>query len=89
LAAGQGSALKKSGLGLYGPGDGDPSVALLLGELAPTFGDRAESPADSDLSGRAGIERNKGRIGVLAKPIALPDCAPAFARLRDLKRLHK
>ena len=79
LAASESAALKKPGLGLYGPGDGNPYVALLLGERAPTFGDRAEIAADSDLSRGARVKRDKGRIADLAVAIALPDCLSAFA----------
>jgi hypothetical protein len=80
--------LKTSRLGPFGPSDGDPDVALLLGERAPAFGYRGESPANRILRRAAGIVRNKRRIGVLAIAVALPDCVPAFARFWDLKRLH-
>ena len=73
------SAAAQPGLGPYVPGDGGPYVALLLGERTPTGGDRSEDSADTGLSGGAGVKRDKGGIGVLAKPIALPDCIPAFA----------
>ena len=72
LAAGE-SARAETGLGPFGPGDGDPSVALLLGKRTPASGDGAEGPADRDLRGRAGIKRNEGRIADLAIAIALLD----------------
>ena len=67
-------------LGPFGPGDGDPYNALLLGKRAPTGGDGAESPADRDLGGGAGVERDKGGVADLAVPSALPDCVSAFTR---------
>ena len=79
LATRKSATLGKSGLGPFGPGDGDPGVALFLGERAPTFGDRGENSADRALRRAAGVVRDKRRIGVLAKPIALPDSVPAFA----------
>src|ERR1022692_4770590 len=88
LAAGESSALKETGLGPLGPGDGNPYVALLLGKRAPAFGDRGENPADRALRRAAGVVRDKRRIGVLAIPVALPDYIPAFARLRDIINLH-
>ena len=72
LAAGE-SARAETGLGPFGPGDGDPRVALLLGKRTPASGDGAEGPADRDLRGRAGIKRNEDRIADLAIAIALPD----------------
>jgi hypothetical protein len=76
--AGERAALAKTRLGLPGPGDGAPNEALRLGKLPPAFGDRAESPADSDLGRGAGIVRDKGRVTVLAIAVALPDGVPAF-----------
>ena len=78
LATGK-SARAQTGLGPFGPGDGDPYVTLLLGERAPTGGDRAEVAADRDLSRGAGVERDKGGVADLAVPSALPDCVSAFA----------
>ena len=86
---GERTALAEAGLGLHGPGDGAPKEALLLGQLPPPGGDRAESPADSDLSGCAGVKRDENRIAVLAVAIALPDSVPAFARLRNVEDFHK
>jgi len=86
---GERSALTEAGLGLFGPGDLAPKDALLLGQLPPPGGDRAESLTDSDLSGGARIIRDKGRIAVLAVAIALPDSVPAFARLRNVEDFHK
>ena len=88
LAASEPATLGKPGLGPFGPSDGDPRVTLRLAERSPAFGDRGENSADRTLRRAAGIERNKRRIGVLAKPIALPNCPPAFSRFRDLKCLH-
>src|ERR1035437_7831597 len=82
LAAGQWPALKKSGLGLHGPDDSDPCVALLLGERAPTFGDRAEFPTDSDMSRGVEIEMGEGGVADLAIASALPNHASAFAGFR-------
>src|ERR1017187_9525404 len=79
LAAGQ-SARAQTGLGPFGPGDGDPYVALFLGEGAPTGRDGAKVAADRDLRGRAGIKRDKGGVADLAVPSALPDCVSAFTR---------
>jgi hypothetical protein len=76
--AGEWAALAKTGLGLLRLGDGAPNDALILRQLPPPFGDRAESPTDSDLGRGAGIKRNKGRITVLAIPVGLPDSAPPF-----------
>ena len=81
LATGE-PASAVTGLGPFGPGDGDPNIALLLGEVAPTFGDRAESASDSGLGGDArveGDEGDEGRVAVLAVAITLPDHVPAFA----------
>ena len=72
------AALAKTDLGLLGLGDGAPNDALILRKLPPAFGDRAESPADSDLGRCAGIVRDKGRVTVLAIAVALPDHVPAF-----------
>ena len=88
LATRKSATLGKSGLGLYGAGDGDPYVALRLGERSPAFGDRRENPADRALRRAAGVVRDKRRIGVLAKPIALPNCPTAFSRLGNIKSLH-
>jgi hypothetical protein len=88
LATRKPATLKTSGLGPFSPSDGDPYVALLLGERAPAFGDRGENPADRALRRAAGVVRDKRRIGVLAKPIALPDYIPAFSRLGNIKSLH-
>jgi hypothetical protein len=82
------TTLEEPGLGLFGPGDLAPNDALLLGQLPPPGGDRAESPAHRDLSRRARIKRDEGGITVLAIAITLPDCVPAFARLRDIKDFH-
>jgi hypothetical protein len=79
LAAGQ-SARAQTGLGPFGPGDGDPYVALFLGERAPTGRDGAEVAADRDLSWGAWVERDKGGIANLAVASALPDCVSAFTR---------
>ena len=76
------SASAETWPGPFGPGDGAPNVALLLREGAPTGGDGAENPADSDLSGGARIEWNKGRVADLAIARALPDSVPTFARFR-------
>jgi hypothetical protein len=76
--AGEWAALAKTGLGLFGPGDGAPNEALILSKRPPAFGDRAESPPDSDLGRGAGIVRDKGRVTVLAIAVALPDGVPAF-----------
>ena len=73
------AALTEAGPRLHGPGDCVPYVALLLGQLPPTGGDRTEIAADSDLSGAAGIKRDEGGVGVLAIPVALPNCVPAFS----------
>jgi hypothetical protein len=80
VEAGERTALKKPGLGLHGRGDGDPYVALLLGERAPTGGHRAENLADRDLRGAAGIKWDKRLIANLPVPISLPNNIPAFAR---------
>ena len=88
LAASEPATLEKPGLGPFGPGDGDPRVALRLGERSPAFGDRGENPADRTLRRSAGVVRDKRRIGVLAKPIALPNCPTAFSRLWNIKSLH-
>jgi hypothetical protein len=76
--AGEWAALAKTGLGLLGFGDGAPNEALILRKLPPAFGDRAESPTDSDLGRGAGIKRDKDRVTVLAIAVALPDGVPAF-----------
>ena len=86
--AGEWAALAKTGLGLPGPGDGAPNDALILSKLPPPFGDRAESPADSDLGRGAGIVRDKGRVTVLAIAVALPNGVPAFPRSRNIKDSH-
>ena len=70
--------MKTSRLGPFGPSDGDPDVALLLGERAPSFGDRGENPADRALRRAARVGRDKRRIRVLAIAVALPDYASAF-----------
>jgi hypothetical protein len=72
------AALAKTGLGLFGLGDGAPNNALILSKLPPPFGNRAECLTDSDLGRRAGIKRDKGRVTVLAIAVALPDHVPAF-----------
>jgi hypothetical protein len=77
--AGEGAALKKAGLGLFGLGDFTPDDALLLGQLPPTGGDGAEIAADRELSGGAGVKGNKRRVAVLAIAVALPNHVPAFA----------
>ena len=74
------SARAETRLGPFGPGDGDPYVALFLGERAPTGGDGAEVAADRDLRWRAGIKRDKGGVADLAVPSALPDYVSAFTR---------
>src|ERR1019366_1971098 len=79
VEAGEGTGLTETASGFLGPGDGVPNVALRLRQRAPTGGDRAESPADSDLGGGAGVGRDKGRIAVLGVTITLPDCVSAFA----------
>ena len=76
--AGEWAALAKTGLGLLRLGDGAPNDALILRQLPPPFGDRAESPPDRDLGRGAGIKRDKGRVTVLAIPVGLPDRVPAF-----------
>ena len=65
LAAGEPATLKKTGLGPFGPGDGNPYVALLLRQRSPSFGDSGERPADGDLGWSAGVVRDKRRIGVV------------------------
>ena len=70
--------MAKTGLGLFGLGDGAPNEALRLSKLPPAFGDRAESLTDSDLGRGARIKRDKGRVTVLAIAVALPDRVPAF-----------
>jgi hypothetical protein len=72
------AALQKTGLGLFGLGDGAPNDPLVLRKLTPALGNRAESPTDSDLGRGAGIKRDKGRVTVLAIAVALPDHVPAF-----------
>ncbi len=57
VEAGEGAAAQ-TGPGAYGAGSGVPSEALLLGEGAPTLGDGPEIPADGDLGGGAGVERD-------------------------------
>ena len=76
--AGEWAALAKTGLGLLGLGDGAPNDALILRQLPPPFGDRAERPPDRDLGRGAGIVRDKGRVTVLAIAVPLPDRVPAF-----------
>ena len=78
VEAGEGAAAE-TGPGLFGAGDGDPYVALLRGEGAPTFGDGAESAADNALSGGVGVKGDEGRVTVLAVAVALPDHVSAFA----------
>lgn len=73
------SASAETGLGPFGLGDGDPHVALSLGERLPTFGDRGEGPADSALRGGVGVERHESRVADLAIASALPDGVSAFA----------
>src|ERR1017187_3015125 len=73
LAAGESAALKEAGLGPLGPGDGDPYIALLLGQRAPTFGDLGEIPTHRDLSRGTGVERDEGRVADLAVAHTLPD----------------
>lgn len=85
---GERSALTEAGLGLLGLGNLAPNDALVLGQFPPPGGDHAESPADSDLSGRAGVKRDESNIAVLAIAIALPDSVPAFARLRNVEDFH-
>ena len=72
VEAGEGAAAK-TGPGQHGAGDGVPNEALLFGDGAPTGGDRAESPADGDLSGGAGVGGDEGRVADLAVASALPD----------------
>ena len=62
VESGEWAALAKTGLGLPGPGDGAPNEALIFSKLPPAFGDRAESPTNSDLGRGAGIVRDKGRV---------------------------
>ena len=88
IEAGELTALQETRLGLHRLGDSDPDVALRLGERAPTFGDRAKTAADSDLTRRSGVKRDEGWIAVLAKAIALPDRVPAFAGLRNVEGFH-
>ena len=76
---GEPAALQETRLGLLGAGDGDPYPPLRLAQRAPPGRDRAESPADSTLSGGAGIVRRKRQVRVLAKPVALPNSVPAPA----------
>ena len=72
------ATLSKPGLGFHGAGDGDPYVALLLGQGTPTRGDRAKMSAASHLRRGARVVRDKGKIADLAVAIALPDHIPAF-----------
>jgi len=72
--------LKETGLGPLGPGDGNPYVALLLGERAPAGRDGAEIPADRDLGRGARVKRDEGRIADLAIAVALPDQSSTSAR---------
>jgi hypothetical protein len=74
------AASAETGLGPFGPGNGDPYVALFLGERLPTFGDSAEVAADSDLGGTARIIWDKGGVADLSVASTLPDCSPTFAR---------
>ena len=69
-------------------GDGHPDLPLPLGQRAPPGGDRAETGADRSLGRSAGIIRHKGRITVLAKPIALPNPVPALARFGYVGESH-
>jgi hypothetical protein len=85
---GQRAALKEAGLGLLGLGSGVPQVALFLGEGAPAGGDGAEMTADGDLRVGAGIEGDKGGVGILAVAIALPDPIAAFTRFRNVQGSH-
>ena len=86
--AGERSALAKAGFGFHGLGERIPYVALLLRQLPPPGGDGAEIGADTDLSWSTGINRDKSGVGVLAKPVALPNSVPALARLRNIKDFH-
>ena len=79
-------ALAGAGPGQHDPGGGDPSVALRLGEGAPTFGDGAEIAADSALSGGVGVGRDEGQVADQAVAGALPDDGPALANFRTLGR---
>ena len=72
VEAGEG-AVAEAVPSLLGAGEGDPDVALSLGEGAPTGGDSGEDEAHNNLSGSAGVKRNEGRIADLAVPIALKD----------------
>ena len=81
-------AAAETGPGLFGAGDGDPYVALLLGEGAPTGGDSGEDEAHRDLSGGARIEGDKGGVGDLPVTGALPNPASAFSRL-PIGHFHK
>ena len=85
---GEPAALQETRLGLLGAGDGDPYPPLRVAQRAPPGRDRAESPADSTLSGGAGIVRDKRGVGILAIAVALPDCVPAFSRLRNVVNSH-
>jgi hypothetical protein len=85
---GERAALAKARLGLLGPGDDAPNQALIVRERSPAFRDAGEIHADHDLSGRAGIKRDEGGVGVLAISVALPNCVPTFTGPRDVERLH-
>ena len=82
------AALEQTRLGLLGLGDCAPYNALILGERAPPGGDSAESPAHRDLSGGAGVERDKGSVAILAIAVALPHSVPTFSRLRNVEDSH-
>jgi hypothetical protein len=65
VETGEGAAAE-TGPGLFGAGDGDPDVALLRGEGAPTGGDGTEILTDNALSGGVGVkgdERRDNRFG--------------------------
>ena len=79
VEAGEGAAAETVP-GLFGPGDGDPDLALILGESTPSGGDRSEDEAHSDLRGGAGVEGDKGGIADLAVAGALPNPVSAFSR---------
>src|ERR1019366_2620209 len=74
--------LAKTGLGPFGSGNSAPNDALLLGQLPPAGGNSAEIVADGHLSRGTRVGRHERLIAVGAIAVALPDCVPAFPRLR-------